>query len=82
MFTRGIAVVNTGVALALMLILVNIQFEHEMALREQEKELAEQHMDIMFSQIQPHFLYNSLGAIYQLCEKDPAFAVLVKIHVT
>lgn len=74
MFTRGIAVVNTGVALALLLILVNIQFEHEMALREQEKELAEQHIDIMLSQIQPHFLYNSLGAIYQLCEKDPTLA--------
>lgn len=81
MFTRGIAVVNIGVALALLFILVNIQFEHEMALREQErelakqeKELAEQHINIMLSQIQPHFLYNSLGAIYQLCETDPAAA--------
>lgn len=81
MFTRGIAVVNIGVALALLFILVNIQFEHEMALREQErelakqeKELAEQHINIMLSQIQPHFLYNSLGAIYQLCEIDPAAA--------
>lgn len=81
MFTRGIAVVNIGVALALMFILVNIQFEHEIALREQEKELArqekelaEQHINIMLSQIQPHFLYNSLGAIYQLCETDPMAA--------
>lgn len=74
MFARGIAVVNTGVALALQLILVNIQFEHEMALREQERVLDKQHIDIMLSQIQPHFLYNSLGAIYQLCEKDPALA--------
>lgn len=81
MFTRGIAVVNIGVALALLFILVNIQFEHEITLREQErelakqeKELAEQHIDIMLSQIQPHFLYNSLGAIYQLCETDPAAA--------
>lgn len=81
MFTRGIAVVNIGVALALLFILVNIQFEHEMALREQErelakqeKELAEQHINIMLSQIQPHFLYNSLGAIYQLCETNPMAA--------
>lgn len=81
MFTRGIAVVNIGVALALLFILVNIQFEREMALREQEqklakqeKKLAEQHIGIMLSQIQPHFLYNSLGAIYQLCETDPAAA--------
>lgn len=81
MFTRGIAVVNIGVALALLFILVNIQFEHEITLREQEKELAkqekelaEQNINIMLSQIQPHFLYNSLGAIYQLCETDPAAA--------
>lgn len=74
MSARGIAVVNPGVTFALLLILVNIQFEHEMALREQEKELAEQHIHIMLSQIQPHFLYNSLSAIYQLCEKDPALA--------
>lgn len=80
-FTRGIAVVNIGVALALLFILVNIQFEREMAMREQEqklaeqeKALAEQHIGIMLSQIQPHFLYNSLGAIYQLCETDPAAA--------
>ena len=81
MFTRGIAVVNISVSLALLFILVNIQFEHEMALREQERELAkqekeltEQRINIMLSQIQPHFLYNSLGAIYQLCETDPALA--------
>ncbi len=81
MFTRGIAVVNIGVALALLFILVNIQFEHEVALWEQEwelakkeKKLAEQHMNIMLSQIQPHFLYNSLGAIYQLCGTDPEAA--------
>lgn len=74
MFNRGIALVNAGVALALLFILVNIQFEYEVALGEQEKKLAEQHIDLMLSQIQPHFLYNSLGAIYQLCETDPAAA--------
>lgn len=74
MFLRGIAVVNIGVSLALLFILVNIQFEYEVRLREQEKELAEQHINMMLSQIQPHFLYNSLGAIYQLCETDPALA--------
>lgn len=74
MFTRGIAVVNIGVALALLFILVNIQFQHEMALREREKELVEQNVNIMLSQIQPHFLYNSLGVIYQLCEPEPAKA--------
>lgn len=74
MFLRGIAVVNTGVSLALLFILVNIQFEHEVALRRQEQELAQRRIDIMLSQIQPHFLYNSLGTIAYLCRHDPAKA--------
>lgn len=68
---RGIAIVNLGVTFALILILVNIQFEHEIALRQQEKELAEQRVDIMLSQIQPHFLYNTLGTIACLCRDNP-----------
>ena len=71
MFIRGIALVNVGIVLALLFILINIQFEHEMTLREQEKVLAEQRIDIMLSQIQPHFLYNSLAIIHHLCQEDP-----------
>ena len=71
MFLRGVAVVNIGVALALLFILVNIQFEHELLIKRQEKELTEERMDIMLSQIQPHFLYNSLTAIRRLCDHDP-----------
>ncbi|MGN1416951.1 MAG: sensor histidine kinase [Oscillospiraceae bacterium] len=33
-------------------------------------ELAEKRISIMLSQIQPHFLYNSLNSIYNLCKKD------------
>ena len=47
------------------------------AAREAEQlkaELAENRISIMLSQIQPHFLYNSLNTIYGLCEKDPSAA--------
>ncbi|MGN1134624.1 MAG: sensor histidine kinase, partial [Oscillospiraceae bacterium] len=47
------------------------------AARETEQlkaELAENRIAIMLSQIQPHFLYNSLNTIYGLCEKDPSAA--------
>lgn len=71
MLLRGIAVVNIGVALALLFILVNIQFEHEITMKRQEKELADLRIDIMLSQIQPHFLYNVLTGIRSLCETDP-----------
>ncbi|MGB4984797.1 MAG: histidine kinase [Erysipelotrichaceae bacterium] len=74
MFMRGIAVVNIGVALALLFILVNIQFERELLIKQQEQELVDLHVDIMLSQIQPHFLYNTLTTIRQLCDINPQLA--------
>ena len=43
-------------------------------IEEQEKELTENRDAIMMSQIQPHFMYNSLAAIYYLCDEDPHLA--------
>ena len=42
--------------------------EHEQALQ------AEQRIQIMMTQIKPHFLYNSLTVIQELCRSDPAQA--------
>ena len=39
--------------------------------REMEMKLQESQISIMLSQIQPHFLYNTLNSIYQLCETNP-----------
>lgn len=39
--------------------------------KEMQAELEKSKTAIMFSQIQPHFLYNSLGAIRELCRQDP-----------
>ena len=71
---RGIALINVGITVSTLVILMNVQFEREMLLKDQEKALAEGRIDIMLSQIQPHFLYNSLGVIYHLCESDPVAA--------
>ena len=40
----------------------------------QQLENTQLKIDIMLSQIQPHFLYNSLGAIRYLCDHDPKAA--------
>ncbi len=48
--------------------------EKKQALAEQEKKQLELKTSIMLSQIQPHFLYNALSAIYVLCTTDPAEA--------
>ena len=71
MLNYGIALLNTGVALGLLIIFINIQSEQELRIERQEKELTQSRMDIMVSQIQPHFLYNSLTAIRRLCDHDP-----------
>lgn len=34
-------------------------------------QLQENRIAIMISQIQPHFIYNTLGTIYQLCKENP-----------
>jgi Ca2+/Na+ antiporter len=49
---------------------MHLQFvrEHEQALQ------AEQRIQIMMTQIKPHFLYNSLGTIEELCESNPQMA--------
>lgn len=74
MLNYGLALVNTGVTLGLLIIFVNVQSEQELRLEQQEKALAQQRIDIMISQIQPHFLFNALTAIRQLCEIDPKMA--------
>lgn len=43
-------------------------------LAESEAELNTSRMETMFSQIQPHFLYNALSSCINLCEEDPALA--------
>lgn len=40
----------------------------------QERQLVDKELAIKMSQIQPHFLYNSLTSIHYLCDKDPKLA--------
>ena len=50
---------------------------HLQFVREHEEDLlARQRMQLMLSQIKPHFLYNSLGSIEALCDLDPKAAKL------
>lgn len=43
-------------------------------LREKEEELEQKKNELMMSQIQPHFIYNTLNVIYRLCQVDPPMA--------
>ncbi len=59
-----------GCAVAVFLVYTNIQAELGRRLREQELELSERRVSMMLGRIQPNFLYNSLSAIVELCDKD------------
>ncbi|OUO91101.1 hypothetical protein B5F40_04775 [Gordonibacter sp. An230] len=70
----GIALLNASITLALLIIFISIQSERKALLARRDQELAEARANIMLSQIQPHFLYNTLTAIRELCLIDPGEA--------
>ncbi|MCR4736395.1 MAG: histidine kinase [Treponema sp.] len=41
---------------------------------QQESLIRENRLSLSFSQIRPHFIFNTLNSIYVLCDKDPAIA--------
>ena len=60
--------------LALLMVFLNYQIQLEHSLVENEKELADSKVRLLLEQIQPHFIFNSLSAIEELCMEDPAKA--------
>lgn len=70
MATVQILLILLGMGLALAGVIRQI-LRRERRLKEKEQELAEKKIALLVSQIQPHFLYNILGTIQWLCEKDP-----------
>ena len=70
--TRPVSCLNLAIAIncALFYIWLHLRF-----VREHEEDLkAQQRIKLMLSQMKPHFLYNSLGAIEELCDSDPRAA--------
>ena len=51
--------------------IIHTYSEQAKQIEEQEAELSEKRISIMLSQIQPHFLYNSISAIQGLCIQNP-----------
>ena len=60
--------------LALLLMFMLVYWETAKKLVENERELMQSQMSLTISQIQPHFLYNTLSTIAELCRKDSAMA--------
>lgn len=63
-----------ALALAVVIIYAGIQSDQAGRLAAQELELSESRTAIMLSQIQPHFLFNVLNTIGDMCDTDPVLA--------
>ncbi|MCL2763992.1 MAG: histidine kinase [Treponema sp.] len=70
-FFVDLSVVNFAVTIAVLLYFGNIQSELRAKIKQKELELIKNRIEIMVSQIQPHFIYNSLSVIKHLCDTDP-----------
>ena len=74
-FSRyGLCLMDLGFFISLVLIYANVQVEERDELLTNKNQLNIVRTDVMMSQIQPHFLYNSLATISSLCDFDPMMA--------
>lgn len=69
--TYSLVFLHITTTVSIVTIYIGIQSEQARIMKEQELELAENRIAVMLSQIQPHFLYNSLVVIKQLIDIDP-----------
>ncbi|MBQ0009853.1 MAG: histidine kinase [Ruminococcus sp.] len=57
--------------LSLYIIFFNVYAAREYEILAKEKELADSKVGLMMAEINPHFVYNTLGSIASLCRTDP-----------
>ena len=74
----GISFLNIAITASVLLLYLQTLVEQAIAMYGQEKQIVQQQKEltnmriqVMLSQIQPHFMYNCLNAIYYLCDKNP-----------
>jgi len=74
MLFYGVYTILLGSSIAAVFMFSYLWIDQSERYYEQVQENKQLRVDIMLSQIQPHFLYNALGAIQSLCKTDPAAA--------
>lgn len=67
----GYAIAYAALLLAVEILFLFLNVERNIALQEDEKQLKEAEIKIMVSQIQPHFIYNTLSSISTLIPINP-----------
>ena len=73
-FYYGISLINIAICISMILIFVSAMVEQNRELAIRQEEAANLRVQLMLSQIKPHFIYNALTVIQRLCVKDPKMA--------
>lgn len=67
----GVVTTYLTSSIALFILFLGVQSTQRLVAEQQKRDLDKAHLLVMLSQIKPHFLYNSLLGIKQLCDMDP-----------
>ena len=70
----GVYLVSLSASIALIIMLVLLMTEQQKLYESQRIQEEHARIDLMLSQIQPHFLFNSLYVIQEICHTDPETA--------
>lgn len=73
-FYYGVSLINLAICISMILIFVSAMVEQNRELATKQEEAANLRVQLMLSQIKPHFIYNALTVIQRLCVKDPKMA--------
>lgn len=73
-FYYGVSLINIAICISMILIFVSAMVEQNKELASRQEEAANLRVELMLSQIKPHFIYNALTVIQRLCVKDPKLA--------
>ena len=71
MLFYGVNIIILGASIAAFIILTNVINDHRKRYYMQQAENSKLKAEILLSQIQPHFLFNTLGTISHLCTESP-----------
>lgn len=73
-FYYGISLTNIAISISMILMFIEAMIEQNENLAMREKESADLRISIMISQIAPHFIYNTLTSIKEMCTSEPEMA--------
>lgn len=73
-FYYGISLTNLALCISMIAMFVISMVEQNRQIAMSERLAADLKIELMLSQIAPHFIYNTLTTISQMCESDPKLA--------